>query len=74
MKVLALSLMFTALFTIDYKDAAVAMPCFKTYKIVGGSSKNKAQKQGAATGQSKNEMQQTTAEIFDSMMCPLMAL
>ncbi|WP_407520191.1 hypothetical protein PDL71_09155 [Lacibacter sp. MH-610] len=74
MKVLALSLTFTALFTIAYKDAAVAMPCYKTYKIVGGSSKNIQQKQVAATRQSKNEMQQTTAEIFDSMMYPLMAL
>ena len=74
MKVLALSLIFTALFTIAYKDAAVAMPCFKTYKTGAVSSNNKQQKQVSVTRQSKNVMQQTTAEIFDSMMYPLMAL
>ncbi|XVJ65271.1 MAG: hypothetical protein HEQ40_03545 [Lacibacter sp.] len=74
MKVLALSLTFIALFTIAYKEEAVAMPYFNLKKTNEFSSNYKQQKQGAAAKQNIKPVQQTTADIFDSMMYPLMAL
>lgn len=74
MKVLVLSLTFIALFTIAHKDVAVAMPCFNPKKANKCSINHTPTKQEAEANQNKKPMQQTTAEIFDSMMYPLMAL
>jgi tRNA 2-selenouridine synthase SelU len=74
MKVLALSLTLFTLFTIVHKDVAVAMPYFNSKTINECSSSYKQQEQNAAAQQNIKQVQQTTAEIFDSMMYPLMAL